>query len=341
MIDNNVVAEILKITSDSRKLTTLFFEITNNCNLNCVHCYLGNKRKEKHQHIPLEKLIDILKEAKQLGVFDIAVTGGEVFTYKYWREFFSVIKQNGFNLVVFTNLVHLTENDISFIKDIGVNSLKISCYGTHQKTYEDTTQTPNSYSKFIENVSLLEKYKIHHFFSNILLSTNESDYKEMIEKYGTRNLELYITDDFQHSGKPLLYRPCSNIWNECHFEVMKNAQIESVPWQKKDANICTAGMARLAILSNGDVIPCINLRVPIGNIYYNNLAELWNGSQLLTTLNKFKIGNFEKCFNCSYKKYLTHICPGSNFNDTGDYYLPSTFKCHMCQKNKEVIESNI
>lgn len=341
MKDNTVVNEILQKATRERRLTSLFFEITNNCNLRCVHCYLGDKRKEKHTHIPLEKLIDILGEAKKLGVFDIAVTGGEVFTYKYWREFFTAIKQHGFNLVVFTNLVHLSENDIFFMKNIGVNTIKISCYGMHKSTYEATTQIEDSYDKYINNIQLLEKYKIHHFFSNIILSTNENDYEEMIRKNGIQNTELYIINDIQHSGDPIRFRPSEEVWEKCHYEMMKSAKINNSLWENGDNYICTAGMARLTILPNGDVIPCINLRIPVGNIYSDSLNDIWKGDRLARLLEDFKMERFEKCFNCDDRAYLTHICPGANYNDTGDYYLPSEFKCYLCHKNKKVIESSI
>lgn len=339
MIDNNVVNEILNKATRSRRLTSLFFEITSNCNLNCVHCYLGNKRKEPDIHIPLEKLIDILKEAKKLGVFDIAVTGGEVFTYKYWREFFAIIKQQGFNLVVFTNAVNLCEKDIAYMKKIGVNSIKISCYGMHKDTYEATTRIANSYEKYKRNIELLKKYKLYHFFSNIILSTNEKDCQEMLKANGTKNTELYIIDDLQHSNSPTNYRPCEEVWNKCHYDVMKEAEIDAHQWEDPNKYICTAGLARLAILPNGDVTPCINLRIPIGNIFHDSIKDIWNSPQLDTLFENFKIGKFEKCFTCPYKSYLTHICPGSNYNDTGNYYLPSEFKCNICKKNKEVIEN--
>lgn len=341
MIDNNVVNEILNKATKQRRLTSLFFEITNKCNLNCVHCYLGTQRYEDWNTINIEKMIDILKEAKQLGVFDIALTGGEIFTYKYWKELFLIIKQQGFNLVVFTNLVNLSEKDISFIRDVGVNALKISCYGMSKETYERTTRVRGSFAKYIENKKLIDKYKIPHFFSNILLSTNEKEYKQMIEENGKRNLELYIIDDLQHSKDPVSYRPHEDVWNACHYEIMKDAKIDSSIWENPNSYICTAGMARLTILQNGDVIPCINMRIPVGNIYTNSIKDIWFGDRLHDVLDKFKVANFKKCYHCSNKKYLTHICPGSNYNDTGDYYIPSKFKCYMCDRNREVIESDI
>ena len=341
MIDNSIVDEILSTAAESRRLTSLIFEITNKCNLDCVHCYLGDKRNEKLECIPLEKIVDVLKEAKKIGVFDIALTGGEVFTYKYWKELFAIIKNQGFNLVIFTNAVNLCEKDISYMKRIGVNTLKISCYGMNKETYEATTQVSGSYEKYKENIRLLNKYGINHFFSNIVLSTNQNDYKEMIEKNGTKSMELYIINDIQHSGNPIQYRPSEKIWNECHYEMMKNAKLDSDFWNDPSQYICTAGMARLTILPNGDVIPCVNLRIPVGNIYSDSLHQIWEGSKLAKVLQSFLVGKFEKCFNCPNKRYLTYVCPGSNYNDTGDYYLPSEFKCHLCEKNKEVIEGSI
>ncbi len=65
---------------------------------------------------------------------------------------------------------------------------------------------------------------------------------------------------------------------------------------------CSAGIASCDILPNGDVLPCPFLRLPVGNIYDNNLAEIWFESNILKALRDRRVykGQCRKCPHLSY-----------------------------------------
>lgn len=82
---------------------------------------------------------------------------------------------------------------------------------------------------------------------------------------------------------------------------------------------CSAGNSILAILSNGDLVPCRRLPIKIGNLVKDNLIDLCNNSEILkNVLNSDNLDT--NCFSCYYKtscngglKCLSYAVTG-NFN---------------------------
>jgi radical SAM protein with 4Fe4S-binding SPASM domain len=66
---------------------------------------------------------------------------------------------------------------------------------------------------------------------------------------------------------------------------------------------CRAGIAILCVKPDGNVTPCPNLEISVGNIRKKSLNELWNAS-LLQKLRKREVGG--RCGDCRYKD----ICGG-------------------------------
>ncbi|OGD31214.1 hypothetical protein A2V94_05030 [Candidatus Atribacteria bacterium RBG_16_35_8] len=87
----------------------IIFSITNKCNLNCRGCYNNSLRVQSNKELDTDKIVDILNQAKELGISFIAVAGGEPFVRK---DFLTVIKAfPEMIFLVFTNGI-LIENDL-------------------------------------------------------------------------------------------------------------------------------------------------------------------------------------------------------------------------------------
>jgi MoaA/NifB/PqqE/SkfB family radical SAM enzyme len=94
----------LREEQNLRVPAVLFLAVTGACNLRCPHCYTSGYKKE---HMPLPLAERILKEAYDLGVSLIVVTGGEPLLH---REFFSLLPtMANVPFVIFTNGLLLPE----------------------------------------------------------------------------------------------------------------------------------------------------------------------------------------------------------------------------------------
>lgn len=91
---------------------------------------------------------------------------------------------------------------------------------------------------------------------------------------------------------------------------------------------CTAGIIKLLIDSSGNVMHCPMFRRVIGSIRKNSLKEIWNKSNVLTTLRNRK--NFKgECRNCIYP----NVCGGCR---AIAYYMENDYLAsdRLCPKIK-------
>lgn len=87
----------------------IIFSITNRCNLKCKGCYNNALRLQSKEELDTAKIMDILNQAKELGISFIVVAGGEPFVRE---DFLKVIKAfPEMIFLVFTNGI-LIDNEL-------------------------------------------------------------------------------------------------------------------------------------------------------------------------------------------------------------------------------------
>src|SRR4030042_1712857 len=92
----------------------MIFSITNKCNLNCKGCYNKALRMPSKNELDTGEIINILNQAKELGISFIVVAGGEPFVRK---DFLKIIK-------TFPELVFLIFTNGLLIDDILLGEIK-------------------------------------------------------------------------------------------------------------------------------------------------------------------------------------------------------------------------
>jgi MoaA/NifB/PqqE/SkfB family radical SAM enzyme len=79
----------------------MIFSITNECNLNCKGCYNKALRLPSKKELDTAEIINILKQAKEMGISLIVVAGGEPFVRKDFLKIVKALPELIF--LVFTN----------------------------------------------------------------------------------------------------------------------------------------------------------------------------------------------------------------------------------------------
>ena len=81
-------------------------EITDSCNLNCVHCYRGVPSSSYWTEASFRSALD---ELKSLGTMNLTITGGEPFIHPLISKFLEIAGQLGFVISIQSNLVLLDD----------------------------------------------------------------------------------------------------------------------------------------------------------------------------------------------------------------------------------------
>ncbi len=93
------------------------YEITNQCNLFCEHCYNKDKMKSTKDSLLLPEKIILLQKLKQLGTEEIIICGGEPFLDDNIFEVIRNAKMLKFRLIILTNGLLIDKSTIKFLKN--------------------------------------------------------------------------------------------------------------------------------------------------------------------------------------------------------------------------------
>jgi len=103
-------------SSLKRGIYEFHFEVTGNCNLNCVYCYNSGCKDPKYieKELSIKEIKSLIKETKKYGTKLYTISGGEPFTRK---DFIEIIKQMaGCSVSILTNGKVLTKDLIKELK---------------------------------------------------------------------------------------------------------------------------------------------------------------------------------------------------------------------------------
>lgn len=122
--------------------------VTTACNTNCIYCYA------KRSHIismPLQKIENIINECHNIGVSNIALTGGDVFVRKDWKELLAYTISKGYYPFLSTK-TPLTDEDIVFLKEIGINKLQFSLDSIEEHILQIMVKCSKSYLEKVKQM---------------------------------------------------------------------------------------------------------------------------------------------------------------------------------------------
>jgi len=340
-----------------------FFEIelTNRCNLNCIHCRnsVSNSRSLSFEAVDkiLENIFSFPSEDKY-----IALSGGEPLLYPHIREIIEKIVSKDIEAQVITNATVMADNFLKFVERFPKDKLyfAVSLDGD-RNTHNEIRGWDKAFDATVESIKKLKAIGFQVGVNFTLNSKNVGQldfvYNFCIElganilkvrmpiecgrvSYKDKNFSLhkeYLSvlekavrlseNSFERHG----IRVESNdpLWwyfpSKIRDKVLK--RIEN--GENDCLGGCTAGWLQLFIDSNGDVFPCAYLPVKLGNAVSDDLCEIiyHKFSFFYDIMNR---DTFTQCGNCKYKL----ICGGcraraylkeGNFFDS-DPFCPFNFE---------------
>lgn len=126
------------------------WEITNECNLNCVYCHV-DARKPLPDELTKEEKMALIDELADMGVVALMIAGGEPLCSP---DLFDVIKhahERGLYTVVITNGQLLTEENAKRLFNAGLNYIKVSIDSASPDVH-NSLRGESSWEKAIEGI---------------------------------------------------------------------------------------------------------------------------------------------------------------------------------------------
>lgn len=309
--------------------------LNNICTTNCIYCYQDKSRMVKCQ-IPLERILQLIKEAYDLHVNNFDVIGGEFFLYEHWKDVLSELRKYGFNPYISTKMP-LKEQDIKFLAELKIKDIQISIDSLIESNLKTSLGVKDGYiSKMIKSIKLMEKYDIPMMFHTVLSRYNQSiDDMESVYNFIKRlknTLDWHVV-----KGEASLYPKVPydtieipdkelnkivdylSLLNEekiipiifpqkINSETVKTMKISKEMQLKKflSRSFCSGLFSSLYILPDGKVTMCEQLYwnkdFIVGNILSQSIIEVWNSEKAksLYYIRQESIPKDSICSTCQY-----------------------------------------
>lgn len=246
-------------------LDSLSIELTNKCNLQCVHCYAdsgpGNPIIE---NMTTSQYIEILNEALLLGCRRVQFIGGEPLLYPDLLKLLTHASNIGYQSIeVYTNGTLLYEKICRDFARLGVR-VAVSVYANQKSIHEAITKRSGSFSKTINGIQKALEYGITLRVGIIEMQENRfvtENTRIFLNSIGVQNIHI---DKIRRIGRGASLEQDSNPLDE----------LCGACWQ-----------GQLAIAPNGDIFPCVLSR-------FHKVGNISEGLQYI--LNKRELGSFRE-----------------------------------------------
>lgn len=174
------------------KLDFLWLEITNQCNLSCVHCYAGSAPTNPLTlGMEYKDWCSVMEEAASLGCRKIQFIGGEPTVHPHLPDLIVGARRIGFDFIeVYTNGTRLTEELCRHLSENCVN-LAVSFYGSQATIHDAVTTRRGSFAKTVSGIERALRYDIPIRVGIISMEENWHDLentKALLESLGVTNV---------------------------------------------------------------------------------------------------------------------------------------------------------
>ncbi len=314
------------------ELNYIFFELTNKCNLNCLHCGSDCVRDPKVPDLPVKSIIKVLEEIKTK--FDphkttVVLSGGEPLVYPELFSLGKKIYDLEFPWGMVTNGFGWSEKKVYLAQETGLRSITISLDGL-EEDHDWLRGRKTSFQKAVKAIKLFVKNPFYQAM-DVISCVNKRTIKKLDELYqyivdlGVKQWRLFMispigravetpelflnADEFKYlMDKVLEFKEK----NEIRVNYSESGYLgPKYEHHVRDHNyFCLAGISVAGIMVNGDILACPNIdrRFKQGNIHEDSFLDVWeNKYQEFRNRNWMKTG---ECKNC--KDW--NLCQGNSFH---------------------------
>jgi len=358
----------------SRFPKSLDLSLTGRCNLKCRYCFYADEMTALND-MPAARWHALFEELGKLGVQNVSLSGGEVFTRPDLFELIDGIIANKMRYGILTNGTLITEETIKeFAKGkrrLRLDSIQVSIDGSCAEIH-DQSRPPKSFDRALRGLRLLKeagfpvavRVTVNRANVNDLpnvarlliedvglpgFSTNEAEQMGSARCYGEnvvltnaerkQAMETLTNLNKKYNGR--ISATAGPLAAAAHFAEIEKACAEGKTGIPGRGTLCSCGgvFTKLAILHDGTIVPCNMLpKLVMGVFGHHSLAEVWRESPAINAVRyrrRIPLQSLPSCKDCSYAGFCAGGCPGSAMARFGRLNVRDPLVCYRVFKGEE------
>lgn len=308
--------------------------LTNKCCTHCCYCY-ADTTTQVVRYMPLGRILEIIKEARELCLSNVNLIGGEVFLYKDWSHVLKNLVENNFMPDIISTKVPVTDDIATKVIASGfTNCLQLSIDSLESDKLSKTLKVNAHYAKLLkEGVEILEEKHIPYQVATVLTkhTANKENLKDIFDFFSAkeyiRNWEIRPAmyslgkSEFNFVGLKVSKEKIEELFSFIEQEIKPNSPFKILitrdnidkNYRKSDKGCesfegakCSALNNHLFILPDGKVTICEQLywnpNFIIGDINHSSIEEIWQSPKAMSLANMKRqdISKKSACKTCTF-----------------------------------------
>jgi MoaA/NifB/PqqE/SkfB family radical SAM enzyme len=164
------------------------WDVTNRCNLSCLHCYNQSGSRPPVEDLPTEEMLGIARQILELKPFVVCLCGGEPLMREDILDLISVFKGGVLTVNMVSNGYLLDEKRVKELVDAGIGSVQVSLDGARPETHDRLRACPGSWERAVRAIKALIQAGL---YPPVTLIPNKLNYRE-IEAWGEYLISLGV-----------------------------------------------------------------------------------------------------------------------------------------------------
>ena len=246
-------------TSQAARVDFTWLELTNQCNLHCVHCYAESSPQGGDDDLLTESdYLNLLQDIQDLGCRGVQFIGGEPTLNRSLKRLIHRASELGFSLIeVFTNLIQLPQDLLDTFVECQV-AVATSFYSHDAAVHDAITMHPGSFERTVSNMRRILDANLRLRAGIIVMDQNRPHVTQTEEYLRELGVVDVGTDRLREFGR---------------------ASDESTPEMTELCGNCAGGT--LSISPSGIVSPCIMSKEwAVGSVLESPLTDLVGSDRL-------------------------------------------------------------
>jgi radical SAM protein with 4Fe4S-binding SPASM domain len=336
-----------------RRPLVCVWEITNACNLRCVHCE-GSAGKRHRAELDRNEALALCDALGALGCLRCNLSGGEPLLRPDWPDLARRLADQGIDVHLVTNGSLLDAEAVARAEEAGVVGVAVSLDGlrpTHDRIRPPASRRARS--SYDDTLAALGRLRRSRMKTGVITHINRWNLGELAELHellaglglDVWQVQLCIpAGRVRELGEPYLIRP--EQLEEVYAFLLRAMDDGRVPVRVTDTigyytelepvircrysegslpfwTGCHAGLQVVGIESNGDVkgCPCMPAEFVAGNLRQRSLEDIWRdeeGFAYNTRWREEELTGF--CRGCAYRRLCRAGCTTFAYALTGTIY---------------------
>jgi radical SAM protein with 4Fe4S-binding SPASM domain len=307
----------------------MHLQVADRCNHACAHCYQIQGLKGE---LSLDQVKAVIDDMAAAGVLTLNVSGGEATLRPDLLDILRHARARGFAVRLYTNAFLVDDALADALAAVGLHEVHVSLYSTVAAEHDAVTRVPNSWERTVRGVKALRARKVRVILKCPMVALAPEG------AAGVRDLAVSLGCGFA-GGTDLTAMEDGNLaplavaadatqlrkagllkgWTPAPDEADRRRE-------RLGHAACGVGATGLVVLPNGDVLPCTDTPVVMGNLTAQRLPELLGSAPEVPLFRGLTLADVHGCRDCDLLTACKR-CHATALHEGGDYLGPYPSAC--------------